>query len=82
MCVSKICLKRALRTFIQAFLGYVVVHLALIDFTDGKEAVKSALIGLAVSSIAAGLSAVMNLKGDGGSNENGSVDKKESRQGD
>lgn len=73
MCVSKVCLKRALRTFIQAFLGYVVVHLALIDFSDGKEAVKSALLGLAVSSIAAGLAAVMNLKGESNSNENGPV---------
>ncbi len=76
MCVSKSCLKRALRTFLQAFLGYIVVNLALIDFTDGKEAVKSALLGLAASSIAAGISAVMNLKGDGSSNENGSVGKK------
>jgi hypothetical protein len=47
-------------------VAYVAVNIAIVDFSDGKEALKSTLIGLAVSSLAAGLSAVMNLekKGD------------------
>jgi hypothetical protein len=66
MKVTKVCIKKALRTFIQSAVAYVAVNIAIVDFSDGKEALKSTLIGLAVSSLAAGLSAVMNLekKGD------------------
>ncbi len=63
--------KRAARTFLQAAVAYVVANLAMVDFTEGKDIVKSALIGLCISAVAAGLSAVMNLqpseeKGAGG----------------
>ncbi|MBQ9228781.1 MAG: hypothetical protein IJ168_08130 [Eubacterium sp.] len=54
--------KKALRTFIQAALAYIAVNIAIVDFTSGKEAARSALIGLAVSATAAGLAAVMNLE--------------------
>ena len=49
--------KRALRTFLQTAVGYIAVNIAAIDLT-----VKSAVLGLAVSAISAGLAAVMNLK--------------------
>lgn len=54
--------RRALRTFLQAALAYIAVNLAAVDFNSGKEAARSALIGLAVSALAAGLSAAMNLE--------------------
>lgn len=60
--ITKNCLIRAFRTFIQAAIAYVAVNIALIDFSDEKSALKSALIGLAVSALAAGISAVMNLE--------------------
>lgn len=53
----KIWLKRAVRTFFQTAVGYIAVNVVTVDFT-----VKSAVIGLAVSAVAAGLAAVMNLK--------------------
>lgn len=56
--------KRTLRTFGQAAAGYVVANLVLIDFTSDKQVVKSALTGLLVSALAAGIAAVMNLEGD------------------
>ncbi len=54
--------ERILKTFVQAALGYIAVNIALVDFGSGKEAAKSALIGLLVAAAAAGLSAVMNLE--------------------
>ena len=62
MYLTKEGFQRALRTFIQAALAYIAVNLTLVDFSSEDEAVKSALTGLAVSALAAGLSAVMNLK--------------------
>ena len=59
---TKNTLKRAGRTFIQTAISYVAVNLVAIDFTTSKEAIKSALIGLLVSAIAAGISAAMNLE--------------------
>ena len=54
--------KRAFRTFGQAAVGYIIANLAVVDLTSGKDVAKSALIGLGVSAVAAGLSAVMNLQ--------------------
>lgn len=62
MKVTKETLKRALRTFLQAAIAYIVANLAVVDFSSGKEIAKSALIGLCVSAIAAGIAAVMNLQ--------------------
>ncbi len=63
--IPKICLKRALRTFLQTTIGYVVTNVTLyiggIDFSDG-DLLKNALIGLAVAAVSAGASAVMNIK--------------------
>ena len=55
--LKKSCVKRVLRTFLQTTVGYIAVNIAATDLT-----VKSAVLGLAVSAISAGLAAVMNLK--------------------
>ncbi len=69
---TKPCLKRALRTFLQTAIGYAVTNVSLyvggVDFADG-DVLKNALIGLAVSAVSAGASAVMNIKE--GANNNG-----------
>ncbi len=61
--------KRAVRTFVQAAAGYIVANAALLPQTwEDGNVVRTALTGLAVSAIAAGLAAVMNLpvKTEGG----------------
>lgn len=68
ICLSKECLTRAFRTFLQTAIGYIITNISLyvggIDFADG-DMLKNALIGLAVASLSAGASAVMNIeKGD------------------
>lgn len=55
--------KRALRTFIQAFISFIVVNYTMIDVTGDRSAIKQAVIGLLISALAAGISAVMNLEG-------------------
>lgn len=60
--ITKNTLKRAGRTFFQTAASYIAINLVAVDFTTGKEAIKSALIGLSVSAVAAGISAVMNLE--------------------
>lgn len=71
--LTKDCVKRALRTFLQTAVGYVVTNISLyvggIDYTNG-DVLKNAFIGLAVSAISAGLAAVMNL-GEGAYKNNG-----------
>ncbi|MEE0913731.1 MAG: hypothetical protein U0L76_03990 [Ruminococcus sp.] len=65
ICVTKNCLIKALRTFLQTAIGYILANLSLyisgIDFNDGNV-VKNVLIGLAISAFSAGASAVMNLE--------------------
>ena len=65
MCFTKNCLKRALRTFLQTAIGYIVTNLAMyfgdLDFAN-EGLLKKAVCGLVVSAVAAGLSAVMNLE--------------------
>lgn len=53
---------RASRTFFQTAFGYLAVNLALVDFTSEKQTLKTILIGLLISSVSAGASAVMNVK--------------------
>ena len=55
--LRKTYVKRALRTFLQTAVGYIAVNIAATDLS-----VKSAVIGLAVSAVSAGVAAVMNLK--------------------
>ena len=59
---TRLTFRRALRTFIQAALAYIAVNLAAVNFENGKEAVRAALLGLTVSAVAAGLAAAMNLE--------------------
>lgn len=56
-------IKRALRTFLQAAVGYACVALPAIDWQD-EGALRSTLVGLGVSALAAGISAVMNYLDD------------------
>ena len=56
--------RRAARTFFQAFVSYITVNVVVIDFTADGDVIKSAVIGLGVSAVAAGLSALMNLEKD------------------
>ena len=66
--------KRMLRTFIQTIIGYIAVNLAIVDFTAEKEVIKSALIGLVISALSAGLSAIMNLQSTANIEEKGGAD--------
>ena len=54
--------RRALRTFLQAAVGYIVMTVPTV-ITAGMEfdALKAALFGLGISAVSAGLAAVMNL---------------------
>ena len=55
--------RRALRTFLQAFVSYIAVNIVAINFYEEDiEVLKSGLIGLAISALAAGIAAVMNLE--------------------
>ena len=60
--LKKNCVRRALRTFFQTAIGYLAVNIAVVDFSADKAALKSCLVGLGVSAVSAGVSAVMNLK--------------------
>ena len=55
-------IKRALRTFVQTAVGYISVSIVTVDFSADRSAVRTALIGVAVSAAAAGMAAVMNFK--------------------
>ena len=50
---------RAVRTFIQAALGYAAAN--IVGLCGGEGLTNDALTGLLVASVAAGLSALMNL---------------------
>lgn len=52
--------KRALRTFYQSAIGYAVVALPTVDWSADKAILRSTLIGIGVSSVAAGLAAWLN----------------------
>lgn len=58
---TKETVQRTLRTFIQAAIAYIVANIALVDFSD-KSILKSAVVGLITSALAAGIAAVMNLE--------------------
>ena len=59
---TKETLRKAARTFLQSAIGCIVANIAFVDFAGSKEVIRSALIGLAVSAISAGVAAVMNLE--------------------
>lgn len=53
--------KRAVRTFLQTAIGYISVNAAAVDFSADWTVLKSALVGLGVSTVAAGIAAVINF---------------------
>lgn len=59
---TKETLRRMGRTFLQAAISYIAINLAIVDFSESGEVLKSALIGLGVSALSAGIAAVMNLE--------------------
>lgn len=60
--ITKETLKKAARTCLQTALGYIITNIVFVDFTGDKDVIKSALIGLCVSALSAGIAAVMNLE--------------------
>lgn len=79
--LSKDCLKKVLKTFLQTAIGYIITNITLylggIDFADG-DVLRNALIGLAIAAFSAGSAAVMNLeKADGRDKGTGIDDKSE-----
>ena len=55
-------IKRATRTFLQAFIGFLVVNFSA-SFTGviGREMMVETVMALTASAVAAGLAAVMNM---------------------
>lgn len=53
-------IKRSIRTFLQAAVGYIVVSLPTVDWKDG-DILKTTLVGIGVSAVAAGCAAVLNF---------------------
>lgn len=60
--ITKETIRRALRTFVQTAVGYIAVNIAVVDFTASGEVIKSALVGVLIAGVSAGISAVMNLE--------------------
>lgn len=59
---TKETLRRALRTLLQTAISYIAVNIVVVDWSADREVLNSAVIGLVVSAIAAGIAAVMNLE--------------------
>lgn len=55
-------LVRALRTFLQAAVGFASANVVIYFANIGEGETASALCGLVTAAVAAGLSAVMNMK--------------------
>ena len=57
-------IRRAFRTFVQTAIGYIVTNIAILsdpETLQNTDILKTTIIGLIISSISAGLAAVMNL---------------------
>lgn len=54
-------IKRAVRTFVQTAIGYISVNVVAVDWTADRSVIKTAIIGVGVSAVAAGLAAVINF---------------------
>ena len=53
-------LRRALRTFAQAAIGYIAANIALIEWND-SSAWKAGVTTLITAAVACGIAALMNL---------------------
>jgi len=60
--ITKETVRRALRTFLQALTASFLADIVTVDFSEGREVIKSTVISFSVSAVAAGISAVMNLE--------------------
>lgn len=57
-------IRRAFRTFWQTAIGYIVTNIAILsdpETLQNTDIFKTAIMGLIISAISAGLAAVMNL---------------------
>ena len=73
MKLTKQTINRSVRTFFQSAIAYISVNLMLVNFADKSDALKNALVGLLISAISAGISAVMNLEREDNQNDNGQL---------
>lgn len=62
MRVTEQTIKRALRTFFQSAVAYVMVNALCINYAEVKGGLQNALIGLAISAMSAGIAGVMNME--------------------
>lgn len=62
MKITKNTVKRALRTFLQSAIAYITVNALCIDYGTEADGIENAIIGLAISALAAGIAGVMNLE--------------------
>lgn len=67
--MKKILNNKAFRTFIQAFIGSIVVIAPTIDYSASSDILRGSLTTLFISAISAGIAAVMNI-GNMNSKEN------------
>lgn len=70
MKLTKQTIYRSVRTFFQSAIAYISVNLMLVNFADKSDTLKNALVGLLISAISAGISAVMNLEREDTQNDN------------
>ena len=59
---TKNTLKRALRTFFQAFFACFTADIVGVDFANGGGALKNELVKLGICALSAGIAAIMNLE--------------------
>lgn len=59
---TKNTLKRALRTFFQAFFACFTADIVGVDFANGGGALKNELVKLGISALSAGIAGLMNLE--------------------
>ena len=57
-------IKRAVRTFVQTAIGYISVNVVAVDWTADRSVIRTAIIGVGVSAVAAGLAAAINFLED------------------
>ncbi len=57
-------IRRALRTALQAAVGYLVVAVPAVDWGADKAILRTTLVGIGVTAAAAAVAAVMNLDED------------------
>jgi hypothetical protein len=63
--ITKSWMKRAIRTFVQSAVGYILVAVPAIDWTANGSALKTSFIGIGMSAVSAGIAAIMNYTDEG-----------------